>query len=367
MSQYDAFSGAWEAVANSLAASMATNRVIVGLASQRSQKFLLPQLKDVVNWTDSMLVRTDDPELRFALVGAQGRRDRARIPHHLANPERHRSQLALGAAGDGTERAPAERRVVRRAAECRPGELRGLSADCCPNHPWTRMLASYLVGAPVRGYRDLAPHRYETYLVWDTAAVSRGVDVDLWVLEPDGNLYVPWLGVISPNGSMTGDSHDNDGYFEGYAMNRFVQAGRYKFYAHLYSDSNAVGTRVDLVYRTNPATAVHVAVCRRAIRRSRSRCRSAPTADTRHSPRSRTGQYSDVRYMAYWDVAPSGSPLLAPLSPGALDATPEDSELRRARDHTGTAEGRASECGEEKSGRPPQARAAASGLELRPR
>ena len=53
---------------------------------------------------------------------------------------------------------------------------------------------------------------------------------------------------------MTGDSHDNDGYFEGYAMNRFVQAGRYKFYAHLYSDTNAVGTRVDLVYRTNSSS-----------------------------------------------------------------------------------------------------------------
>jgi hypothetical protein len=34
-----------------------------------------------------------------------------------------------------------------------------------PDHPWTRMLAAHLVGAPVRGYRDLSPHRYETYLV----------------------------------------------------------------------------------------------------------------------------------------------------------------------------------------------------------
>jgi hypothetical protein len=30
--------------------------------------------------------------------------------------------------------------------------------------------------------------------VWDSAAVSRGADVDLWVLEPNGNVYVPWQG-----------------------------------------------------------------------------------------------------------------------------------------------------------------------------
>jgi hypothetical protein len=35
-----------------------------------------------------------------------------------------------------------------------------------------------------------------------------------------------------------------------------------------------------------------------------------------------------VRYMAYWDVAPTGSPQLAPLSPGAASGEPGDSELR---------------------------------------
>jgi len=125
---------------------------------------------------------------------------------------------------------------------------------------------------------------------------------------------------------MTGDSHDNDGYFEGYAMNRFVQAGRYKFYAHLYSDSNSVGTRVDLVYRTNtsaPFTSLYAPgypTITKSIPISRNKAPSFAEIET--------GRYSDVRYMAYWDVAPNGSPLLAPLSPGAANAEPGENELR---------------------------------------
>jgi hypothetical protein len=185
-----------------------------------------------------------------------------------------------------------------------------------PDHPWTRMLATYLVGAPVKGYRDLAPHRYETYLVWDTAAANRGVDVDLWVLEPDGNLYVPWLGTISPNGTMSGDSHDRNGYFEGYAMNRFVQAGRYKFYAHLYSDSERVGTRVDLVYRTSSALPFRSLYSPDypVVTRAKPVLEDASATFSRID----AGEYSDVRYLAYWDVAPSGSAMMASPSLAAI-------------------------------------------------
>ena len=194
------------------------------------------------------------------------------------------------------------------------------------------MLASYLVGAPVKGYRDLAPNRYETYLVWDTAAVSHGVDVDFWVLEPDGNLYVPWLGVISANGALTGDSHDSDGYFEGYAMNRFVQAGRYKFFAHLYSDANSVGTRVDLVYRTNPALEFSSLYSPNYPALSK----TVPIGKdlTPTFEKIEAGHYSDVRYLAVWDIAPSGSAQMLSLSPSVGAVPGSESALRTATEIT---------------------------------
>jgi hypothetical protein len=46
------------------------------------------------------------------------------------------------------------------------------------------------------------------------------------------------------------------------------------------------------------------------------------------------GEYSDVRYLAYWDVAPSGSALnIAPM----LGAKPTEAELR-VRDEVTTAQ-----------------------------
>jgi hypothetical protein len=326
MSQYEDFSAAWRAVGTSLANTISANRILVGMASQKSQKFALPQLKDVVNWSDSMAVRTADPALRAQLAAlkaaatAPGFRIamRNRNGTDPSSPWVRRANglsvlLPSGAAFDAM---PSDGPASFQAYQ-----------QLLPDHPWTRMLAAHLVGAPVKGYRDLSPHRYETYLVWDTAAVRRGVDVDLWVLEPDGNLYVPWLGVISPNGTMSGDSHDNDGYFEGYAMNRFVQAGRYKFYAHLYSDTNKVGTRVDLVYRTNPLLPFRslYSPAYPGVSKAKPMPHDVPATFSRIE----AGEYSDVRYLAYWDVAPSGSPLSASpsLAVGAEASMKSEGEI----------------------------------------
>jgi hypothetical protein len=321
MAQYDDFSIAWRAVGTSLTSTMSANRIPVGMASLRSQKFTLPQMKDIVNWSDSMAVRTADPDLRTKLAAL---RSAATAPgFRIAMRNRNGTDPSspwVRRAGGLSVLLPSGAAFDAMPSEG-PASFQAYQ-QLLPDHPWTRMLASYLVGAPVKGYRDLAPHRYETYLVWDTASARRGVDVDLWVLEPDGNLYVPWLGVISPNGTMTGDSHDSDEFFEGYAMNRFVQAGRYKFYAHLYSDSNRVGTRVDLVYRTDPALPFRSLYSPSfpSVSKAKPMVGDASASFSRID----AGEFSDVRYLAYWDVAPSGAPLMASPS---LSAS-EESSLR---------------------------------------
>jgi hypothetical protein len=308
MGQYEAFSQAWRAVGTRLAANMSTNRIPVGMASQRSQKFTLAQLKDIVNWSDSMSVRTADADLRSKLSAL---RSAATAPgFRIAMRNRNGTDPSspwVRRAGGLSVLLPSGSSFDAMPSEG-PASFQAY-AQLLPDHPWTRMLSSYLVGAPVKGYRDLAPHRYETYLVWDTTAARRGVDVDLWVLEPDGNLYVPWLGTISPNGTMSGDSHDSDAYFEGYALNRFVQAGRYKFYAHLHSDPRSVGTRVDLVYRTNVAHEFKslYAPAYPVITKAKPMNADPATAFERID----AGEFTDVRYLAYWDVAPSGAPLAA--------------------------------------------------------
>lgn len=77
-------------------------------------------------------------------------------------------------------------------------------------------------------------------------------DIDLWVLEPDGNVYSPgFSGTVSPNGDFTADSYPTR-YLEGYQMHRFVQNGTYKFYAFLWTDPNNYGPVYTLYYRNSP-------------------------------------------------------------------------------------------------------------------
>ena len=86
-------------------------------------------------------------------------------------------------------------------------------------------------------------------MVWDSAAVSRNADLDLWLIEPDGNLYIPFLGTVTANGALSADSDKDRTYFEGYAMNRYVQIGTYYFYANLFADPQNYQPILDIVYR----------------------------------------------------------------------------------------------------------------------
>jgi hypothetical protein len=90
---------------------------------------------------------------------------------------------------------------------------------------------------------------FEAYLVWDQAAIAAGADIDFWVLEPDGNLYIPAFGSVTANGTLSNDSYGDGVNFEGYLTNRFIQAGTYKIYANLWRDPNDHQPIYDLAYR----------------------------------------------------------------------------------------------------------------------
>jgi hypothetical protein len=118
--------------------------------------------------------------------------------------------------------------------------------------PWEEFLSAYVNG----GGQGTTPTidqgdgtQFEAYLVWDQNAIAAGADINFWVLEPDGNLYIPYLGSVSPNGTFSSDSYDAGVNFEGYLSNRYVQVGDYKVYAHLWTDPQDFEPLYDLAYR----------------------------------------------------------------------------------------------------------------------
>jgi hypothetical protein len=118
-----------------------------------------------------------------------------------------------------------------------------------PGKPWTQFLTAFVGGQSAAPVVDQGNARFEAYLVWDPQAVPAGADVDFWVLEPNGNIYIPAFGSVTPNGTMSNDSYADGVNFEGYLTNRFVEQGSYDIFANLWRDPQDFRPVYDLAYR----------------------------------------------------------------------------------------------------------------------
>jgi hypothetical protein len=98
--------------------------------------------------------------------------------------------------------------------------------------------------------------RYESYLVWNPAVATSGGDIDFWVLEPSGNLYIPFLGTVTPNGDFTPESAAAGTSYEGWITKRYLQVGHYAFYANLWADPSGLIPAVNLLFRNDQVSAL---------------------------------------------------------------------------------------------------------------
>lgn len=245
MAGFQAFESALNTVATKLAAD--PSNAAVRAAAQKAQRFEIAQLADLGTFVDTLAARTTDASLGTAL-GA--------LKNALGGSFRVKNAARTGSASGANN--------VARATGINLLLPSGTAADrlpdagplsfaeyqrLLPNTAWTAFLAAYLKAGPTVASYDQGERRFETYVIWDSASTANGADIDLWVLEPDGNLYIPFMGTVSPNGHLTPDSYDTGVSYEGYLTNRFVQAGRYKLYVNLYTDPRNTKPRYDLQYR----------------------------------------------------------------------------------------------------------------------
>jgi hypothetical protein len=300
LSGFSAFEASLSTLAGTLQAEMGTLGPSIGAAAAVSQKYSYPWLTDVGNFLDSLAVRTTDTQLlaqiaaaKSSAVGAGFRvetRARTGAGQDAADVSRSTGLTILMPSGQPFDALPDQ------------GSASFASYEALyPDKPWTQFLASWLASATTVAYVDQGDNRFESYLVWDSAAVSRGADVDLWILEPDGNLYIPWMGTITPDGHLTQDSYDGQVSFEGYVTNRYLQVGRYKFYANLWLDPNDFRPIYDLSYRNSPSDVFASLYSP-----------NFPTLSTQVSwlddpsadfTKVESGAYTDLQYVAFLDIA----------------------------------------------------------------
>jgi hypothetical protein len=322
LSGYAAFENALNALATSLTASANTLSLAVASGSRVSQKFTFPIFTDISSLMDSLSVRVTSASLKSQM---------ADVKTQVTAPGFRIANRAFSASAYGNAsvtRANGLSLVLPSGASAADwfqptGGTLSLSAyrTAMPNKAWTTFLGSYVTAltAPVVSYVDLGANRWEIYAIWDTASVSRAVDVDLWVVEPNGNLYIPFLGTVTPNGAMSNDSQKEQTYFEAYSMNRYVQVGRYKFYVDLWADPQNHRPVYDIVSRKG-ATATFASLYAPnypslSLQTSWLKDQSATFAKIEG------GSYTDLRYAAYLDVNAAGSDAI-PLSGPVVISSP---------------------------------------------
>jgi len=250
MSGFLAFESALNDFAQTLRANLGALGNTPGDAAAVSQKYTMLELTDLVNFLDSLRVRTGDATLLSQIDALKAQ---ASGTFRVGN--RFRNGTGVGLAGESDVSRSNGLHIVMpsgeggdQLADAGPGSFAAYQA-LYSGKAWTLFLADWLVSQAALAFTDQGNTRFEGYLVWDSAAVSQGADVDLWILEPDGRLFIPWLGSVTPNGTLTNDSYDDETFYEGYLTNRFVLNGTYKFYANLWTDPNDFRPVYDLLSR----------------------------------------------------------------------------------------------------------------------
>jgi hypothetical protein len=311
LSAYADFDAALGTLADLLRNNVTTLRPAVSAALTKAQKFSYPELTDFVTFLDSLRVRVSDAPLRAAIDSAKARAADGRF--RLRNRVRNGTDTALGRENSVTRSTGLH--VVLPA---------GVGGDRFASSG-PRSFGAYQALMPVQGF-----------LVWDSASVRLKADVDLWVLEPSGDLCIPWIGTVTPNGTLTGDSWDTGAWYEGYLTNRYVQNGRYKLYAHLYADPSDHRPLWDVQYRyglTGQLRSLYAPSYRSLSLQTSWLDDASPTFAEVEA-----GAYTDLRYAAYLDVgggaqAPGRPETSSPAPPGVSEAevTPQQLDaVRRA-------------------------------------
>jgi hypothetical protein len=303
MTGYTQFRNALDNLATSLRTNVNAMSAAIRSAAAVSQRYELPVNKDLVNALDSMYIRVTDATVRQQINAV---REAMTASTFLISSKARNGSYAYATR---VERSSGLHIVLPTGIgndAMSQGGNRTLAEYLLnyPARPWSDFLKAY-VGSVQAVQVDLGSSPWELYLVWDSLSFAKHSDVDIWVLEPDGNVFIPFIGTVTPNGHLTADSEAARTYYEGYLMNRFVQAGRYKIYASLYQDTANTRPIFDVEYRrgySGPFTSLYSAPFPRlSLQTSWTKDPAATFANVE------AGAYTDLRYAAFLDVGPAQS------------------------------------------------------------
>jgi len=318
MAGFPAFEQALNAFATDLRASLTRLTAAVGAAASASQRFGFPFLADLGDFVDSLDARSGDPTVR---ARATQLRTAAKSPafrlRSYARNGRERTARRVERA-TGLHVLLPSRTSSDQLPATGPASFAAYKA-LYPGKPWTLFLEEWLRGTNTQTLLDQGEERFESYLVWDERAVAANANVDIWILEPDGKIYIPFLGSVTPNGRLTDDSRAARTFYEGYLTNRHIQVGLYRIFASLYADPQGLRPEYNLAYRYGQSTEFRW-LLKENGRLSKDRSwLDDPNATIE---KVESGAYTDLRGVASWETGGSGA--WTDAAAGRVSATTAD-------------------------------------------
>jgi len=315
MDGFNAFDGAVSGLAQALSSTPSTNVGVITSASSNSQRYGYPWVVDLGDLADSLAADVPDPTVAAAAgtlkaaVAAPG----FLLANYVSNgsvhgqPDVSRShgvQIVMPVPG-----AP--------LPDQGPFSLASYQQAFAPA-AWTTFLENWVpLTSALRTFVDLGTNTMTLWEVWDSTFVPRG-QIEMLLVEPDGKLYGPVYGSVSPSGVFSADAAAVSTYWEGWASDRYVESGTFYWLAWLASDSTDFQPLVNVGYQIGAGTVTSLYGPGTYPQLSLA---TSFLADPNFSwSRLQAGDYTDLKIVATWTTGPAGAPQLV-AGPSAVSAS----------------------------------------------
>jgi len=251
MSGFAAVDAAISQFGNALLNSPSTGAASLASAAAGVQRYEMPWVADLVDLADSIQAHVTDPTVLTAAgaVRSAATSSSFLLTNHYRTgtvyEQRDESRshgLTIVMPGAGTTAMPSAGTASMAAY-----------TQQFPTSSWSTFLQAYTAGIQAQSFVNVGASPLTLYLVWDTVFAKRGW-LEMLMLEPDGSLYSPIFGSLSPSGRFTADAQASQTYYEGWASNQYVESGEYYYLAWLVSDSTNYQPVVDVQYRFGSAS-----------------------------------------------------------------------------------------------------------------
>lgn len=307
LSGFNAVDAAVSQLATALTNSSSITATGLAASAVATQRYEEGWVTDLADFTDTLRARYSDPAVTSAALAVKqavtspsfllATHYRTGTKYQQRDESRSRGLTIVMPAG-GPEGMPSAGTASMAAYQ-----------QQFPSSPWGTFLQTYTAAIGGLQFLDVGSNPLTMWQVWDTTFVNRGA-IEMLLIEPDGYLYGPAFGSISPSGVFSADAQLTNGYYEGWASNEFVESGTFNVVAWLVSDSTNYQPLVNIAYRYG--TAALASLYGPGTYPQLSMQQSFVNDPTATWSKVLSGAYSDLKPVAVWTPTAATNSLVRP-------------------------------------------------------